>query len=91
MPQTVLSHSLLIVSPEQVKTQPSSALYAVVTARSLSVDAVTAAMFTAHEVVLIRPAPTHCSGQPNVIAQHAVASTIMRIDSVDSGRVNEKK
>jgi hypothetical protein len=35
--------------------------------------------------------PPHCTGQPNVTVQRAVASTIMRIDSVDSGRVNEKK
>jgi hypothetical protein len=32
-----------------------------------------------------------CTVQPNVTVQRAVASTIMRIDSVDSGRVNEKK
>jgi hypothetical protein len=35
--------------------------------------------------------PPHCAEQPNVTVQRAVAGTVMRIDSVDSGRVNEKK
>jgi len=35
--------------------------------------------------------PPRYAGQPNVIVQHAVAGTIMPIDSVDSARVNEKK
>jgi len=35
--------------------------------------------------------PTRYTVQPNVTVQRAVASTLMRIDSVDSGRVNEKK
>jgi hypothetical protein len=35
--------------------------------------------------------PTRCTVQPNVTVQRAVAGTVMRIDSVDSGRVNEKK
>jgi hypothetical protein len=33
----------------------------------------------------------HCAEQPNVTVQRAVAGTVMRIDSVGSGRVNEKK
>jgi len=61
------------------------------TARSLSVDAVTVAMFTAHGVVLTRPVPTHCIERPNVIAQRAVAGTTMRTDNVASEHVNEKK
>jgi hypothetical protein len=35
--------------------------------------------------------PPRCTGQPYATVQRAVAGTIMRIDSVDSGRVNEKK
>jgi hypothetical protein len=35
--------------------------------------------------------PPRYAGQPNVTVQRAVASTIMRIDSAGSGRVNEKK
>jgi hypothetical protein len=42
-------------------------------------------------VVLIWRDPPRCTVQPNVTVQRAVASTIMRIDSVGSGRVNEKK
>ena len=34
---------------------------------------------------------TRCTVQPNVTVQRAVAGTVMRIDSADSGRVNEKK
>ncbi len=61
------------------------------TAKSLSVNAVIVAMFTAHGVVLTRPVPTHCIERPNVIAQRTVAGTTMRTDSVDSGYANEKK
>jgi hypothetical protein len=35
--------------------------------------------------------PLRCAEQPNATAQLAVAGTVMRIDSADSGRVNEKK
>jgi len=35
--------------------------------------------------------PPRCAEQPNVTVQRAVASTVMRIDSVGSGRVSEKK
>jgi hypothetical protein len=35
--------------------------------------------------------PPHCAEQPNVTVQRAVAGTVMRIDSVGSGRGNEKK
>jgi len=41
--------------------------------------------------VLIWRDQTRCNEQPNVTVQHAVASTIMRIDSADSGRANDKK
>jgi hypothetical protein len=35
--------------------------------------------------------PPHCAEQPNVTVQRAVAGTVMRIDSVGSGCVNDKK
>jgi len=63
----------------------------VVTARSLSVVtaiAVTSIALTAARIWRDQP---RCTEQPNVTVQRAVASTIMRIDSVDSGRANEKK
>jgi len=35
--------------------------------------------------------PPRFVGQPNATVQHAVVGTVMRVDSVDSERVNEKK
>jgi hypothetical protein len=35
--------------------------------------------------------PPRCAEQPNATVQRAVAGTVMRSDSVGSGRVNEKK
>ena len=63
----------------------------VVTARSLSVVTATAVTSIALTAVLVWRDPPRCTGQPSATVQRAVASTIMRIDSVDSGRVKEKK
>jgi hypothetical protein len=35
--------------------------------------------------------PPRCAERPNATVQLAVAGTVMRIDSVGFGRVNEKK
>jgi hypothetical protein len=48
-------------------------------------------MFIALTIALIWRDPPRCTGQPSVTVQRAVASTIMQNDSVDSGRVYEKK
>ncbi|MEA3243427.1 MAG: hypothetical protein U9Q19_08350 [Pseudomonadota bacterium] len=63
----------------------------VATARSLSVVTATAVTSIARMVVLIWRDPPRCAGQPNATVQPAVAGTVMPIDSVGSGRVNEKK
>jgi hypothetical protein len=41
--------------------------------------------------VLIWRDPPRCAGQPNATVQRVVVVTVMRIDSVDSGRANKKK
>ncbi|MGB5456128.1 MAG: hypothetical protein WBO18_09185 [Gammaproteobacteria bacterium] len=61
------------------------------TAKSFSVATVTAVMSIASRAVPIRPVPIRCIEQPSVTAQHAVDDTIMRIASVASEPVNEKK
>jgi hypothetical protein len=48
-------------------------------------------MFIALTAAPIWRDPPRCTGQPNATVKRAVASTIMRIDSVGSGRVKEKK
>jgi len=48
-------------------------------------------MSIASRAVQIRPVPILCIEQPCVTAQHAVDDTIMRIASVASEPVNEKK
>ena len=63
----------------------------VVTARSLSVVTATAVTSIALMTALIWRDQTRCTVQPNATVQRAVASTIMRIDSAGSGRVNDKK
>lgn len=63
----------------------------VATARSLSVVTAIAVMFIVLMAVPLMHEPLRCAGQPNATAQPAVAGIVMRSDSVDSGRVNEKK
>lgn len=63
----------------------------VVTARSLFVVTVTAATSIVRMAVLIWHDPIRCTAQPNATVQPAVAGTVMRIDSIGSERVNEKK
>jgi hypothetical protein len=41
--------------------------------------------------VLIWHDPPRCTAQPNATVQPAAASTLMRLDSIGSERVNEKK
>jgi len=48
-------------------------------------------MFIALTAAPIWREPPRCTVQPNVTVQPVAAGTVMRIDSVDSGRVNEKK
>jgi hypothetical protein len=48
-------------------------------------------MFTALMAAPLMHEPPRCTGQLNATAQRAVAGTVMPIDSVGSGRVNEKK
>jgi len=63
----------------------------VVTAKSSSVVTATAVTFIARTAALIWRDLTHCAEPPSVTVQRASAGIIMQIDSVDSGRVNEKK
>jgi hypothetical protein len=63
----------------------------IATVKSLSVVTATAAMFIVPMAAPTMHEPPHCAEQPNVTVQRAVAGTVMRIDSVGSGRVNEKK
>jgi len=63
----------------------------VATARSLSVVTATTVTFTALMAAPLMHESPRCAGQPNATAQRAVAGTVMRIDSADSGRDNEKK
>jgi hypothetical protein len=48
-------------------------------------------MFIALTAAPIWHDPPRCAGQPYATVQRAAAGTVMRIDSVDSGRVKEKK
>jgi len=48
-------------------------------------------MFIALMAAPLMREPPRCAGPPNATVQPAVAGTIMRIDSTDSGRANEKK
>jgi hypothetical protein len=41
--------------------------------------------------VLIWRDPIRCAERPNATVQPAVAGTLMRLDSISSERVNEKK
>jgi hypothetical protein len=63
----------------------------VVTAKSLSVVTATAVTSIALTAAPIMPALPLYAERPNATAQRAVVGTIMRIGSVDFGRVNEKK
>jgi hypothetical protein len=48
-------------------------------------------MSIALTAALISREPPRCAEWPNATVQRAMAGTVMRIDSVGSGRVNEKK
>jgi len=48
-------------------------------------------MSIARTAALIWRDRPRCAERPNATVQPAVAGTLMRIDSVGSGRVNEKK
>jgi len=70
---------------------PDSFTARVATARSLSVVTATAVTSIARTAALIWRDPPRCAERPNATVQRAVAGTVMRIDSVGSGRVNAKK
>jgi len=63
----------------------------VVIAKSLSAVIATAVTSTARVVAPNKRVVTRCIERPNATVQRAVVDTLMRIGSVDSVRVNEKK
>ena len=63
----------------------------VVTAKSLSDVTAAAVMSIALTAAPIMPGTPLYAARPNATVQLAVVGTIMRIDNVDTGRVNEKK
>jgi len=63
----------------------------IATARSFSVVIATAVTSIALMAVPIMRDPLRCAEQPGATVQLAAVGTVMRIDSVGFGRVNEKK